>query len=85
MYSINLGVGPCTVHLDTDEQLSFDAIESLLNRGTLTVLTLMNAHMGAMVKYENFYAEADPMVDDYEDKEITNVIPINLNKNPEEI
>jgi hypothetical protein len=54
MYNMNLAVGPCAVHLETDENLSFDAIDSLLNRGTLTVLTLMNAHMGAMVKYENY-------------------------------
>ena len=52
MYNMHLVVGPAQVHLETDEKLSFDGVETLLNRGTLTALTLMNAHMGAMVKYE---------------------------------
>lgn len=54
MYNINLIVGPAQVHIETDEKLSFDGVESLLNRGVLSVLTLMNAHMGAMIKYENY-------------------------------
>jgi hypothetical protein len=52
MYNLHLVIGPCQVHLETDERLSFDGIETLLNRGTLTALTLFNGHMGAMVKYE---------------------------------
>ena len=54
MYNITLMMGPCQVGIETDEKLSFDAIDSLLNRGSLTVLTLFNAHMGAMVQYENY-------------------------------
>ncbi len=52
MYNMHLVVGPAQVHLETDEKLSFDGVETLLNRGTLTALTLMNAHMGAMLKYD---------------------------------
>ena len=52
MYSMHLVVGPAQVHIETDEKLSFDGVESLLNRGVISALTLMNAHMGAMVKYE---------------------------------
>jgi hypothetical protein len=52
MYNMHLVIGPCQVHIETDEKLSFDGVESLLNRGTLTALTLFNGHMGAMVKYE---------------------------------
>jgi len=63
MFTMNLVIGPCAVHLETDENLSFDAIDSLLNRGTLTVLTLMNGHYGAMVKYENYDNETEPVVD----------------------
>jgi len=59
MFTMNLVIGPCAVHLETDENLSFDAIDSLLNRGTLTVLTLMNGHYGAMVKYENYDNEVE--------------------------
>lgn len=54
MYNMHLTIGPVQVHLETDERLSFDAIESLLNRGTVTALTLFNGHLGAMVKYENY-------------------------------
>ena len=54
MYNMNLVIGPCQVGLETDEKLSFDGVESLLNRGVITALTLFNAHMGAMVKYENY-------------------------------
>jgi hypothetical protein len=54
MYNMHLVIGPVQVGLETDERLSFDAIETLLNRGTLTALTLFNGHMGAMVKYENY-------------------------------
>jgi hypothetical protein len=54
MYNMHLTIGPCQVHLETDEKLSFDAIETLLNRGTVTALTLFNGHLGAMVKYENY-------------------------------
>ncbi len=63
MFNMNLVVGPCAVHMDTDENLSFDAIDSLMNRATLTVLTLMNAHMGAMVKYENYDDDDEDLED----------------------
>lgn len=52
MYSMHLVVGASQVHLETDEKLSFDGVETLLNRGMLTALTLMNAHMGAALKYD---------------------------------
>lgn len=52
MYNMHLIVGPAQVHIETDEKLSFDGVESLLNRGTLTALTLLNAHMAAAFKYE---------------------------------
>jgi hypothetical protein len=59
MYNISLIMGPCQVGIETDEKLSFDALDTLLNRGSLTVLTLFNAHMGAMVKYENYDNDSD--------------------------
>jgi hypothetical protein len=54
MLNISLSVGPCNVQLQTDERLSFDGIETLLNRSSVSVLTLFNAHLGALVKYENY-------------------------------
>lgn len=49
---MHLIVGPAQVHLETDERLTFDGVETLLNRGVISALTLMNAHMGAMFKYD---------------------------------
>ena len=63
MYNINLVIGPCQVHLETDERLSFDAVESLLNRGTLAVLTLMNAHIDAVAQAQS-----------NEDNEVNNIL-----------
>lgn len=63
MYNINLAIGPCQVHLETDERLSFDAVESLLSRGTLAVLTLMNAHIDAVAQ-----AQID------EDNQVNNIV-----------
>ncbi len=54
MYNMQLMIGPVQVGLETDEKLSFDGVESLLNRGMMTAMTMMNAHMGAMVKYDNY-------------------------------
>ena len=70
MYTMSLAIGPCQVQLETDERLSFDAVESLLNRGTLTVLTLMNAHIDAVAQ-----AQME------EDNQVNNII--GLPKNPE--
>jgi hypothetical protein len=52
MYNMHLIVGQAQVHIETDERLSFDGVESLLNRGMMTAMTLMNAHMGAALKYD---------------------------------
>lgn len=70
MYTMSLAIGPCQVQLETDERLSFDAVESLLNRGTLAVLTLMNAHIDAVAQ-----AQIE------EDTEINNTL--GLPQNPE--
>ena len=75
MYNMHLVVGPAQVHIETDERLSLDGVESLLNRGTLTALTLMNGHMGAMFKYDQeIYNDHD-----CEECEIEN----NINNNEE--
>jgi hypothetical protein len=52
MYNIYLTLGPAQVNIQTDEKLSFDAIESLLNRSVITTLTMHNAYMASMFKYE---------------------------------
>jgi hypothetical protein len=54
VFSLSLSIGPVNSQMQTDERLSFDAIETLLNRASITTLTMFNAHLGAMVKYENY-------------------------------
>ena len=54
MFNMSMSVGPVNVQLDTYERLSFDAIDSLLNRGAATALTLFDHHLGSIVKYENY-------------------------------
>ena len=71
MYNMHLVVGPAQVHIETDEKLSFDGVESLLNRGVISALTLMNAHMGAMLKYEQTI-EDDHVCEECEIEQIEN-------------
>ena len=59
MFNMSMSVGPVNVQLDTDERLSFDAIDSLLNRGAATALTLFDHHLGSIVKYENYDSDTD--------------------------
>jgi hypothetical protein len=49
-----MSIGLVNVQLETDERLSFDAIDSLLNRGAATTLTLFDHHLGSMIKYDNY-------------------------------
>lgn len=74
MYNLHLVIGPVQVGLETDEKLSFDGIETLLNRGMMTALTLFNGHMGAMVKYDNYD-------NDHECEECESLQEINNNNN----
>lgn len=54
MFKFNMTVGPVSIDLETDERLSFDAIDSILNRGAATALTLFDHHLGSIIKYENY-------------------------------
>jgi hypothetical protein len=67
MYNIYLTLGPAQVNIQTDEKLSFDAIESLLNRSVITTLTMHNAYMASMFKYDQ---EID---EDHECEECNNI------------
>ncbi len=59
MLNISLSIGPVNTQIQTDERLSFDGIETLLNRVNLSTLTAFNAHLGALVKYENYDNEVE--------------------------
>ena len=54
MFAMSMSIGPVNVQIDTDERLSFDAIDSLINRSAAAVLTLFDTHLGSMIKYENY-------------------------------
>jgi hypothetical protein len=41
--NINIGIGEITTEICSDESLSFDAIESLLNRSVQSVLVMFNS------------------------------------------
>ena len=59
MFNISISIAAVNVQLDTDERLSFDAIDSLLNRGAATALTLFDHHLGSLVKYDNYDNDID--------------------------
>ena len=59
MFNMSMSIGPVNVQMDTDEKLSFDAIDSLMNRSAATTLTLFDHHLGSMVKYENYDNDID--------------------------
>jgi hypothetical protein len=59
MFAMSMSIGPVNVQIDTDERLSFDAIDSLMNRGAATVLTLFDEHLGSVVKYDNYDNDID--------------------------
>jgi hypothetical protein len=63
MFAMSMSIGPVNVQIDTDERLSFDAIDSILNRGAATTLTLFDEHLGSMIKYENYDNDNDTDVD----------------------
>ena len=41
--NINIGIGEITTEIWSDESLSFDAIESILNRAVQSVLVIFNS------------------------------------------
>jgi hypothetical protein len=59
MLNLSLSIGPVNAQMQTDEKLTFEGIETLLNRTMMTTLTLFNGHMGAMVKYDQLMEDED--------------------------
>ena len=64
MFAMSMTIGPVNVQIDTDERLSFDAIDSILNRGAATTLTLFEEHLGSVIKYENYDNDIDTDCDE---------------------
>jgi hypothetical protein len=59
MFNISMSIGSVNVQLDTDERLSFDAIDSLLNRAGSTAITLFDHSLASLVKYDNYDNDPD--------------------------
>jgi hypothetical protein len=54
VFDINITVGPINVGITTDERLSLDLIDTLINKAVFQTMVLDTSHMGNMVKYDNY-------------------------------
>ncbi len=54
MFDINITLGPINVGITTDERLSLDLIDTIINKAVFQTMVLDNSHMGNMVKYDNY-------------------------------
>lgn len=54
MLNLSLSIGPVNTQMQTDEKLTFEGIETLLNRVAVSTITTFNAHLAAVVEYENY-------------------------------
>jgi hypothetical protein len=70
MLNISLSIGPCNATMTTDEKLTFEGIETLLNRTMMTTLTMFNGHLGAVVKYDNYDEEIECDCDEHSNQEL---------------
>jgi len=59
MFDINITVGPINVGITTDERLSLDLIDTLINKAVFQTMVLDNSHMGNMIKYDNYDNDVD--------------------------
>ena len=82
MLNLSLSIGPVNAQMQTDEKLSFEGIETLLNRTMVSTLTLFNGHLGAMVKYENYDNDndSDNHTECGDDESCTCEIPSDMNE-----
>ena len=54
MFDINITLGPINVGITTDERLSLDLIDTIINKAVFQTMVLDASHMGNMVKYDNY-------------------------------
>jgi hypothetical protein len=59
MFDINITVGPINVGITTDERLSLDLIDTLINKAVFQTMVLDTSHMGNMIKYDNYDNDVD--------------------------
>jgi hypothetical protein len=79
MLSISLAIGPVESNLQTDERLTFDGIETILNRLVTATNTLFIVHLNAIAEHPNYLG---PIEDEDEDEDglPDNVTKINKDK-----
>jgi hypothetical protein len=54
VFDINITLGPINVGITTDERLSLDLIDTIINKAVLQTMVLDETHMGNLVKYDNY-------------------------------
>ena len=54
MFDINITVGPINVGITTDERLSLDLMDTIVNKAVFQTMVLDTSHMANMVKFDNY-------------------------------
>ena len=59
MFDINITLGPINVGITTDERLSLDLIDTIINKAVFQTMVLDTSHMANMVKFDNYDNDTD--------------------------
>jgi hypothetical protein len=59
VFDINITLGPINVGITTDERLSLDLIDTIINKAVFQTMVLDTSHMANMVKYDNYDNDTD--------------------------
>jgi len=54
VFDINITLGPINVGITTDERVSLDLMDTIINKAVIQAMILDESHMGNMVKYDNY-------------------------------
>ena len=80
MLSISLAIGPVESNLQTDERLTFDGIETILNRLVTATNTLFIVHLNAIAEHPHYLGAIEDDEDEDEDGLPDNVTKLNKDK-----
>lgn len=80
MLSISLAIGPVESNLQTDERLTFDGIETILNRLVTATNTLFIVHLNAIAEHPHYLGAIEEDDDEDEDGLPDNVTKLNKDK-----
>jgi hypothetical protein len=59
MFDINITLGPINVGITTDERVSLDLMDTIINKAVIQTMILDESHMANMIKYENYDNDID--------------------------